>query len=395
MERRIHFDISNLNALVRSFLMRISKKEEHSTSLAQWLSLYRLARRNRVESCFSQLEFNNKGEYHAFYLKMIEKRIGVLSLREQVILEDHREVCDVFKNNGLFPVYFKGFALSMDEQISHRTRFYEDIDFLIDSTQASHYLQTLFSLGYTTKFHSTNINPLIVLANLGSLNLYSPKVGCCIDLHISPVWTYFPQVLRYEHLIANARCVKLGDRSYFIPSLTNHALILLLEGTKDMWFRIDKLLDFYFCFLNLNETDLEEFDRLVTNFKLIKMLNLAKYLLVRNLEFDWSEIALGKNALSSLKGIAYKVTKGWEGELKNITPLEPHRTKSHLQLIESSHAKLSYFIKRASVPTENDFRTFLGFTRTPYLFFILRPLRKLLCMMRNVVIVSRGRLLWH
>jgi len=319
--------------------------------------------------------------------KMIKERVDILNLREGNIIKGQSNLSTILRVNNLLPVYLKGFALSQDDSIPSRIRFYEDIDLLIDPSQAPKYLEVLFLAGYKTKFDSKKISPMNVLINMGSLNLYHEVAKQEIDLHISPIWPYFKQVLNYDEVAKGSRAVSLTNNSLVnIPSISHHALILLIEGTKDVWIRIDKLLDFYLCFLSLKDVELEVFNRLVSENNLNKMLLLAKSLLDQIFTSkegekcpDWKVGQL----------VTCRILKSWESDLKKNVPIEPFRTAAHLCLIDS---KLSYLVKRASLATENDLRIFTSLPNVPYFFLIVRPFRKLFSMGSRLISLCRNSL---
>ncbi len=385
MSRNFPIDIATLNSAISSYLIhRLNKAQGESYSPIPWLKLFTLIRENRVESCFNELRSINDIENLRLCFKMVEKRRDILLLRENSILQSYSKIQEIFQDRNLFPICFKGFGLSLEKLIPSRVRLYTDIDLIVDKSRIKEYFEILKSFGYTTGFHSSKIDPIFVLKSIGSLNFYNIKLGHNIDLHTTPFWPYFPQVLKYDELILGAQQVKFKDQlTIQLPSLTHHALILLSEGTKDLWFRIDRLLDFWICYSALKENELHYFNQKISTYKLHNFLYLAKSLLNHILEFNNYEMNTEPNLLQFPLNIELQISKQWAHPIRGGAPEEPFRTKAHLRLVGTTYAKIIYLVNRARLPTQNDLSRIPYLSKIPSIFILLRPARKVFNIARN------------
>lgn len=369
-------NLTTLNSAIRNYFVSVAKvaTQTNSKSVPRWLHLYKLIRSNRIESCFEDPSLPIEDENLMLCLKMIRQRKNILRLRENQVLENYIQLNRIFSAKNLKPIAFKGFALSLDSSIPHRVRLYEDIDIIIDKLQAKEYLELFFSSGYQTTFNSSKVDPLLVLKNTGSLNLSNLKLSHNIDIHTTPIWPYFPLILGYNDLKKEAREVTPKDNlNILLPSLSHHALILLSEGTKDLWFRTDKLLDFWICYSALKGDELDNFDQLIKKHRLHGFLNLAQSLLTHIFEIKHCDTHTQSMVLPFSKN---RIIMQWGQTNRRAAPDEPFRTRAHLSLIESTYPKLFYLASRARLPTQNDLSRIPYLSRIPSIFIILRPARK-------------------
>jgi hypothetical protein len=380
-------ELNSLSQLVRNFI--VNKSLAATGAEPTWQSLYNLTKNNRIESCFIDLD-TNQNTHLALCAKMLAKRGNVLAEREACLIDLHHNLNSVFASFKLTPVYVKGFALSLDDRIPKRLRFYEDVDLIIDPFEAQSYLDVLYANGYRLKPSAAEVDPLAVLKSMGSLNLLCSVSGSSIDIHVKPIWPYFSQIFDYQDLRAESRRMSGINGSHFlIPSLVQHSLILLIEGSKDLWFRVDKLLDFHTCYLSLTSAEVEEFKKILSRYKLNKMFEFSSFLLTNIFKMDKDITDRGlvrEDLFCKFKNI---VTDSWEFKINKNAPTEPYRTRVHLMLVPS---KIRYLWLRAVLPTENDFRFFPCFSRVPFLFSFLRPLRILLTRFSRIILMFSRRL---
>lgn len=357
--------------LIKSFARYITQSVESLDQplSVRWEQLIRLIRYHRLEGCFLEALRDQSIEVSALIRGYLLKRSESIRTRQTRSQELFFEIISQTRGTALTFIPFKGLGLSLDAQIPFRLRPFDDLDLLISEEHAEDIVDFFLARGFHPSRTNSRATALSVLKNIGSINLLDSNFGRNIDLHLDAGWRYFSHSFRFHEILHNARSIECGMHRMTIPALSDHCLILLINGTKELWRRLDLLLELFLCVNALSTDDTALFNSQLEKRKLLPLFEYALILLNRVLFEEQASASV--QAPRAARGYLDQIALNWR---------RPAETKAaalaHLALLPSVSQQIRYLLTRGFLATEADFDR-SGKPGARIVPNLLRPVRRL------------------
>jgi hypothetical protein len=257
------------------------------------------------------------------------------------------------RRGGISLTPLKGLAVSLQQEMPHYSRFFEDIDILLDSKESGRIVSFLISEGFAPRHNLTLRQAVLALHSLRSINFFSKDSICSIDLHIHLTPRGFPL------LEPNMRELLVRKESHN-PTLILHLIVQAISCMKDRWQRLDKVID-----LALLQDHLSLSDRIIAREILhrsgyAKAEEISASLLTSLGHSDENTTLSHRKEKSSLlphhlQEETTRIRKSWFSCIQGHSKVKGYKPPTHFYF-DNHLTKADYLVKYIVTPTENDIR---------------------------------------
>lgn len=173
-------------------------------------------------------------------LAELQRALAVRNLRQTSFLV---HALDQLAAAGVRALPFKGPVLAQALYGDITLRSWADVDLLVSHEQVATARDVLYAAGLrdSSGFTERSVRPR--WGDTGQIALVSAELGQVVDLHWKLGVSASPRTLRPEAVFANAETIELLGRTVMCPGTTAMFLTTCLEGTRDRWNSVSRLLD--------------------------------------------------------------------------------------------------------------------------------------------------------
>ena len=343
--------------LIKNLLKYFCKSLQYSSLPDNSVSLVYLVRKHRLEGyLYPFIRQDTQGQQ--IVLRYLNRTVPFVEKRQAVLLCAYSDIQFKLKDAGVAALPLKSIAFALEEGTERKCRIFDDIDFIVAARDADSAIAVLRMNGFFPQKKISFEQAKNILLSLGSVNFIHESSILNFDLHIEAGWRYFPRPICYKMLLpATLSEVSWHDDHSFPLDKVNHAIVILYAGTKDLWPRINSVLDLTALLASFNETERSEFITILSQYRLLRFLGLFQNLQEElSLPSIFSRQEIGEQFLR-VSGIQNKITKSWVEFTPNTRFSESFRSIAHIVLLGDFKSRCYYILNRTFVLTEKDLRT--------------------------------------
>jgi len=181
----------------------------------------------------------------------LKKNVAISLSNRTLMQKKLNEIIKAFINKDVTPLLIKGPASSLQLYNNPTIREYTDIDLVIDSKDFHQVCPIMESLGYIEKNNNTNLNNykknesiFMKKIKMHHLIFTNPNTPFRIEIH-NEFFSDLSHPIKYNttNIIKRCEIIKFNEINYYSPNLKDHALLLILHGTKHAWMVIHWIID--------------------------------------------------------------------------------------------------------------------------------------------------------
>lgn len=319
--------------------------------------------------------------------KQLQQQCRRTSLHNMYLMQELLDVAEELEKHGIQAISFKGPILAnIYGDLSLRQ--IKDLDFIVLESDFQKTVEILVSKGYKLMFQmpwETHLaSPVKRLTGTHSIDLHRdivPKHLSCFN-DSSELWNYIKP------------CSFLGRKAYtFTPDIL--LFILCLNGTKEGWFRLNRICDVAELVRAHPTMDWQHIVAMATQLGIRRLLFLGLFLAHDLLGTTLPAEILDKiHADSAVQVLAVKVKTKLESCSPTVEPKEIERSLFHIRTRERWSDKIHSLLGLLShsgwmTVTKND-RQFLALPpQLSFLYVFIRPIR-ILMTYSKVALASRS-----
>jgi hypothetical protein len=272
------------------------------------------------------------------------------------------------------------------------SRGWSDIDLLVGREQVELAREVLLGGGFRDCIPFSDRTVRAKWGNTGQIALGSQERGLVVDLHWKLTVSVSPQGLSFEPLFARVETVDLLGQQVACPSKSDVFLITCLEGTRDLWSSVARILDLA---VQVDRTSHDEWSALLDAAKtagcerralvgvghVCRVLGMeTPQLVALGLEGDRGSRALLRRPL--LQHLTGAPPAGLLGRLV--------RMRVHAGSEDRLLDRVRFVAARLLAPTTEDWQTFRLPPRGVWLYFPLRPARLVAKWFKRLLRIGQG-----
>ncbi len=287
------------------------------------------------------------------------------------------QIVDIFKEQNIPSLSFKGPVLAMDLYKDIGLRSFGDLDILIRHCDLQKAYTLLLSCGYCPELHLDRSRLLAYSCHEDNLSFVREGSTIIIELHWDLSGAYLARPLTFEMLQSHLYEIHLSGK--LIANLSSEQLLvyLCIHGSKHIWERLEWIRGVAMLLFEKQNLDWEMVFNLAEDLQCERMLLVGLELAHRILKVDLPDIALQKikedQRVANLVDIASK-----EVELTSEnTPVKKNNRFSffHIYVRDSSIDSIRYLLRLCFRPTNMEWQTIQLPVSLSSLYYFVRPMR--------------------
>lgn len=269
--------------LVRQALRGGSAAEVVTGSLGDndWKSVFQLTKAHGLMAFLGiRLRPTGFAGLPPWFADRLEQHARVNSLRNRMLLQEYRTLCEALRTSGIAPVALKGIAFIQGMYDDPGLRELADIDFLVDESQLNaargiieeHGYRPVFSAGMLADGEA-NLTPgqkRVYEAFYHAYSFQSADDLINVDLHWRLAPAIFPNPLPTRFAPGSALTAAGGASAVLTAPL--QLVCQCMHAAKDGWSELKWAVDITYAMRQLDETAWNEAWRLATQFRARRML---------------------------------------------------------------------------------------------------------------------------
>lgn len=351
----------------------------HAKTLLQttldWDYLLKIARRHKVMPLlYRQLKLNFDEAVPAALMLRLQDFFYLNVARNQILTEELCLVLEVFEENGVRAVPYKGPALAAHVYGDTALRQFSDLDIFVRQDDVAKASALLCSCGYRKEHELTNAQETAFLKiECEHLFMHAEK-RVYLDLHWGFVPAYFPLKLDSEDMWQRLEPVSIGETRTHTFAPEDLLLVLCVNAGKEFWKELSRLCDINELIRSHPKLDWEMITRQANLAGARRMLFISLLLVHELLGATLPEqIIKSIEAERAVRPLALMVRQELfrdESERESVSHiLKPAKA------LDGIPAQVKFHLRSALTPTPEDW-TFINLPeRLRFLYYLTRPVR--------------------
>ena len=288
------------------------------------------------------------------------------------------EILDLFKDNNIKAVPFKGPVLALSVYHSYSFRSFVDLDILIESSELNSAIGLLKAHGYSPDINLTDSQYNKFTKIEDNLSLSNQEMMTTVELHWELSGCCLPQPFDYKMIESRLDSILLKNR--IVRTLGGEDLLIYLcvHGSKHKW----NCLDFVCCVAelvrerpNLDWDQIFEFSKDIGAKRMVLVgLKLAKDILDIKIPTAAGEMMAADPKVERLASHVRELLL-LQGDDEQQHLFSTRFAFWHLHCVDTFENSIRYALRLSFVPTIADWRWVRLPAQVSFLYYCLRPVR--------------------
>lgn len=308
-------------------------------------------------------------------LKRLRHEAHKIAGRNVVLATELLGLVDALEQHGIASMPYKGPALACQIYGDLRLRSFIDLDLLIHQTDVPLARKLLTERGYQPQVKMTAAKERAILRSECDESFTRDNGKLLLELHWAITPPYFSFPLKTETLFERAGTVELLGRKVLAPAIEDLLLILCVNGTKDMWPRLEFICRVNELLMRYSDLDWQQTFSRAKELGAERMLMLGLFLVQEVLGAELPEQVTkkfrGEVALKRLSNAVGELLFERTSDVLSQFELTLFRLRSR----EHFRDRVNYCFKRALSPTYKDLETVSLPSSLEFLYPLIRPFR--------------------
>jgi len=295
--------------------------------------------------------------------------------RNVVLATELLGLVETFERHSIVSMPYKGPALACQVYGDLKLRSFIDLDLLIHQKDVPQARKILIERGYEPQLKMTAAKERAILRSECDESFTRDNGRLLLELHwaITPPFFSFP--LKTETLFERAGTIELLGRRVAAPAIEDLLLILCVNGTKDMWPRLEFICRVSELVMRYSELDWKQTFARAQELGAERMLLLGLFLVQEVLGTKLPEHVTkkfrGESALKRLSKAVGELLFERTSDVLSQFELTVFRLRSREHLRD----RINYCFRRALSPTYQDLETVSLPPALEFLYPLIRPFR--------------------
>jgi hypothetical protein len=294
--------------------------------------------------------------------------------RNVLLATELLNLLDLLRANGVSAMPYKGPALACQVYGELRLRSFIDLDILVRRLDIPKVRNLLAENGYQPQLKMTAGKQRAILRSECD-EVFTGTNGRILEIHWAITPPFFSFQLRTEDLFSRATTIDLLGKKVLAPSPEDLLLILSVNGTKDMWNRLEficRVAELLYRYPEINWQNVFTRARELGADRMVLLgLFLAHHLLGASLP---EEVLQRFQRTKILLSLANQVCERLFVRPEDM-PSQFELTRFRLRSRERLRDRLNYCFRRALSPTYKDLETVSLPPSLEFLYPLVRPFR--------------------
>lgn len=321
-------------------------------------------------------------------LSLLNDRYQANSLRNRILTSELAEILELFNNNKILALAYKGPSLALDAYNDLSIRQFGDLDILIQPEHVHIASDLLVSRGYIrsiAKLTPSQENDFIRTAH--EHTFISPDQLIHIDLHWSLSNDRFPFRILQDRLFEHSQHLAWHDHTLRHIAIQDLLLILCMHANKDLWRKLVWICDIDQLIRKHDDIDWRQLEKQAEQQRCKKMFYMALCIChdLVGTPVPNQLLADARKSISVRKGtdtlaISIDDAVAVKSFLQCLA-IQPHI----LTVSDNWYIRLRYIILSLVTPTEGEMQRHKIPRKLHFIYYITKPVRKLsFCSVRAI-----------